>query len=383
MSVPLTINGVTFQYPQQFDKNWGPTLTNWSIAVTNALKPLTGGFLSLPYPSSGIVFENSTNTGTLPLTVNSSNQLTFNGIPIGATASLTNGHIYVGNITNNPADVAMTGDVTISNTGVTTLGALKVSNSNIATLAGIALTKLAPTTAYYWYTANSAGVLTPIGVTASKVVITDANGLPSASSVTPTTLAFLDATSSVQTQLNGLLPLSGGTMSGSISMASNKITSLANGTSNGDAVNFGQLPAQSGTITNWFSFDVSIAGCGTITDENGRWRRVGDTMEVLGYFKAGITAASNFLFTIPDGQFINTANLYPRTQMMGDLISMPVSLANVNKGILFYNGSDNAHLYLAQQGASSSLVVSFASDIIGSNYGVTFRFAIPIAGWSI
>src|ERR1017187_9239659 len=98
MSVPLTINGVTFQYPQQFDKNWGPTLTNWSIAVTNALKPLTGGFLTLPYPSTGINFANATSTGFLPLTVNSSNPLTFNGVAIGATASLTNGHIYVGNI---------------------------------------------------------------------------------------------------------------------------------------------------------------------------------------------------------------------------------------------------------------------------------------------
>lgn len=206
MSVPLTINGVTFQYPQEFDKHWGPTLTNWSTAVTNALKPLTGGFLTLsPYPSSGVSFANATNTGFLALNINASNQLTFNGTPIGTAASLTDGHIFVGNSLNQPADVAMTGDVTISDTGLTTLGALKVSNSQIATLAGIALSKLASTTAYYWYVAASTGVLTPIGVTPSKVVITDSNGLPSASSVSSTTLGYLDATSSVQTQLNTAL----------------------------------------------------------------------------------------------------------------------------------------------------------------------------------
>lgn len=39
--------------------------------------------------------------------------------------------------------------------------------------------------------------------TASRVLTTDTNGLPAASSVTTTTLGFLDATSSIQTQLNG------------------------------------------------------------------------------------------------------------------------------------------------------------------------------------
>lgn len=253
MSVPLTVNGVTFQYPQQFDRNWGPTLTGWSTAVTNALAPLSGGFLTLPFPTSGIVFRNSTNTGNLPLTVNGSNQLTFNGSPIGATTSLTDGHIFVGNISNQPSDVVMSGDITISDTGITTLGALKVNNSNIATLAGIAFTKLASTTPYFWYVANSAGVLYPIGVTASRAVITDANGLPSTSSVTPTELSYLSGvTSSIQTQLGTYLPLSGGTMSGNISMASNKITSLSFGSVSSDAAAFGQITATNllGTNTN-------------------------------------------------------------------------------------------------------------------------------------
>jgi microcystin-dependent protein len=205
MSVPLTINGVTFQYPQEFDKHWGPTLTNWSTAVTNALVPITGGFLTVANNTTGIQWRNFLNTGYLALAVNASNQLTFNGIAIGATAALTDGHILVGNVSNVPTDVAMTGDITISDTGLTTLGALKVTDAQIATLAGIALTKLASTIAYYWYVANGSGVLTPIGVTASKVIISDSNGLPSASSISTTTLGYLDATSSVQTQLNTAL----------------------------------------------------------------------------------------------------------------------------------------------------------------------------------
>jgi hypothetical protein len=57
-------------------------------------------------------------------------------------------------------------------------------------------------------------------VTAGRVPIIDAGGNLTNSAVTPTTLAFLDATSSLQTQMDSKLPLAGGTMSGAISFGS-------------------------------------------------------------------------------------------------------------------------------------------------------------------
>jgi hypothetical protein len=62
------------------------------------------------------------------------------------------------------------------------LGAL--TNSNISASAAIAYSKLA-------------------ALTASKVLVSDGSGFVSASTVSTTTLGFLDATSSIQTQLNG------------------------------------------------------------------------------------------------------------------------------------------------------------------------------------
>jgi len=41
MSIPLTVQGVTFQYPVSGDELWGREATNWAIAVTNALTTLT------------------------------------------------------------------------------------------------------------------------------------------------------------------------------------------------------------------------------------------------------------------------------------------------------------------------------------------------------
>lgn len=65
---------------------------------------------------------------------------------------------------------------------------------------GTVNTGTANTLAYY--PASNTTVDDLAAITANRALISDANGLPIASAVTNTTLAFLDATSSVQTQLN-------------------------------------------------------------------------------------------------------------------------------------------------------------------------------------
>jgi len=237
MSVPLTINGVTYQYPQQGDTNWGPTLTAWSTAVTNGMLqkaggsfPLTAevdfgasfglrvlyvkseesniattGFFRLANNSTGVGFRNSTNSADLLLTVDISNQLTFNGVPIGGLTSLLNGHIFVGNVSNQPADVAMSGDATIVNTGVLTISNLAINNAKVATSAAIALSKLATVSAYQWITGDVSGVLGGTSVTALRAVASDSNGLPIASATTATELGYVSgATSNIQAQINAI-----------------------------------------------------------------------------------------------------------------------------------------------------------------------------------
>lgn len=290
MSVPLTINGVTFSYPQQFDLNWGPTLTNWSTAVTNGMLQKAGGsftltsevdfggsfglkalsyksretniadtgILRLGNDSTGIVWRNFLNNGNLALTVNASNQLTFNGTPIAASSSLTDAHIFVGNALNQPVDVAMTGDIGIDNAGATSIQTGVIVDADVNASAAIALSKLAPTTAYYWYIGNASGVLTPLGVTASRAVVTDANGSPVASTATATEVGYLSGVgSAIQTQINARLPLSGGTMSGVINMSNNKINALAQGSTTGDAIAY---PITLGLLPTISQVQSSVSG---------------------------------------------------------------------------------------------------------------------------
>lgn len=214
MAIPLNINGAVFEYPENFDENWGVNATGWAQAVTNGMLqraggnfPLTAdanfgasfGLVSLYYKSRsaniattgtvrlasadpGIVFRNNANSGNLILTTNASDNLLFNGLTVG-----TGG----GNV----------------NTGT------------------------ANQLAYYPSSTNSVSGLTLI--TANRALASDSNGLPVASTATATALAFVDATSSIQTQINTKAPTASPTFTGTVT--------IPNGTTSATAAAFGQV----------------------------------------------------------------------------------------------------------------------------------------------
>lgn len=333
MATPLVINGVTYQYPQQFDKNWGPVATNWASAVTTGMLqkaggsfPLTAevdfgssfgvklksiksaesniaatGFLRLGNASPGIVWRNALNNADLPLTVNASNQLTFNGVSIGATTSLTDGHILVGDVSNQPADVAMSGDIAITNAGVTSIGAGKIVDSQINASADIALSKLAAVSAYQWLTGNAGGVLGGTSVTASRAVATDANGLPVASATTATELGYVSGVgSAIQTQINGLLPLTGGTLSGILNMGGQRIAAVATPTTNGDAAQYPITNTQISAGTLKVVQIIAATASSNFTTTSSTYQSTNLTASITP------TSASNKILVLTSGVLINT-----------------------------------------------------------------------------
>ena len=406
MSVPLTINGVTFPFPQQFDTNWGPTVTNWAIAVTNALAPFTGGnatllsltsesthpatagFIRLANTTDTIDWRNNANSANLSLGVNSSDQLTYNGTPIGATTSLADNKFLIGNVSNVPTAQTLSGDITSVDTGVITISSGAIVNSKVSATAAIALSKLASTTAYYWYVANSSGVLSPIGITASQAIASDSNGLPTSSTTTATELSYLSGTTSaVQTQLNARLQLTGGTMSGNINMASNKVVSLAPGSSSGDAATYGQTPQGGGTITNWGAETVTINGLGTAVLLSCLSRRIGDTIYIKGSFQTGTTSLVTSSISLPSGITIDSTKLPTLiSQALGTYYVQAASLAQIypaNAGTIFFDTTDTSKVYFANQVGTNSFVKVTGSSSIPSNTNISFDFTVPVVGWSI
>ena len=80
-----------------------------------------------------------------------------------------------------------------------------ITNTQINSAAAIARSKIASGTNYTFVTNDSSGVMQDTAVTASRALVTDANGLPAASATTSTELGYVSGvTSAIQTQINGL-----------------------------------------------------------------------------------------------------------------------------------------------------------------------------------
>lgn len=225
--------GPNFHIPDVGDVNWGQNVTDFLVAIPNGVPPTAGLFaltgdlsfgtsfglvtkyfksISPDIASTGsfrlahsdaIAFRNFANSADLLLAVDNSDNITFNG---------------------------------------STFGISGVVNPGVAN-------QLA------YYPASTDAVSGLASITANRALVSNASGLPIASTVTSTTLAFLDATSSVQTQINAVvttanaaLPKAGGTMTGNIAMGGNSITALANGVNPQDAATVAQLP---GAATVW------------------------------------------------------------------------------------------------------------------------------------
>lgn len=108
------------------------------------------------------------------------------------------------------------------------------------------------------------------------------------------------------------LDLAGGTMSGNIAMGSNKITGLADGTANGDAVNYGQLDGKLSKSGGTMSGAIAMGSnkiTGLADGEND-----GDAVNKgqLDAVEAAIPAASSVVGTAAGTAAAGTSNDYAR-----------------------------------------------------------------------
>lgn len=278
MSTNVVLNNVTYAIPALGDSNWGDNVSNYLIAIASSCLQKSAGTFTLtaeldfgatygiksPYfksraanPSStGIVrlgnteviaWRNAGNSADLGLTVNASNALQFNGTSLLVSGAIVNADIAALAAIDLSKLAAVTasrvlvsdasGFVSASSTSTTTLGYLDVSSSLTTLLSGkeptistLPISKGGTNSGTALSNnrimQSSAGsIVESSAITAARVLISDANGIPTHSSVTSTTLGYLDATSSIQTQLNGKQA------SGSYALTTGKLSQFASTTS--------------------------------------------------------------------------------------------------------------------------------------------------------
>lgn len=316
--------GPNYVIPDVGDENWGQNVTNFLVAIpsgvlpsagtfsltgdvsfgptfglvsqyfkTPTINPASAGFIRLSKTDT-IDWRNNANSANLALGINGSDQLTFNGnifttqnssptfssltlsspltVPNGGTGDVSfiaNSVVCGGTTSSNP--LQSVASVGLSGQFLQSQGAGLLPTWVNAAGTGTVNSGLQFQLAYYATSTNAVSGLTLI--TPSRALVSDANGLPVASSVTTTELNFVSGvTSSIQTQLNGK-QASGSyahtnldniaSVSTDLPMNNHKITGLANGTAATDAAAFGQIP----TVPTLVAMTVQrfTSGSGTYT----------------------------------------------------------------------------------------------------------------------
>ena len=202
MAVTLTINGTGYSFPQTGEAaGWGDNVTNWASAVTTGMLQKSGGSFALtaevdfgatyglksPYflsatansASAGalrlaqaddITWRNAANSANLALDV-SSDAIRFAGVAL---------------VDLSTAQTLTSKSIDSDNNTIT-----NIVNADIKASAGIALDKLAATTA-------------------SRALVSDVSGFVSAATTTSTEIGYVNGvTSAIQTQLDAKASITG------------------------------------------------------------------------------------------------------------------------------------------------------------------------------
>jgi hypothetical protein len=269
MSVVLTIAGQTFDYPSTADDDWGDQATNWAVAVSTDLLQRTGGNFTLTndvnfgasfatiqaylksrtanIANAGfirmaradvIAFRNNANSGNNLLGCNTSDEPTWNGVPLlltpggvlavadGGTglSSYTAGDLLYASATTTLAKLGIgsANRVLVSNGSIP--GYALLVNANIDAAAAIAFSKMAALTASKLIESSSGGV----------IQVSTGTGFVKASSGTPSYSSTVNAA----TEISGILPKA----NGGSGQDNSSISFPAAGTLSTQLVNWAQNP---------------------------------------------------------------------------------------------------------------------------------------------
>lgn len=139
-------------------------------------------------------------------------------------------------------------------------------------------------------------------------------------------------------------------------------------------------------INDWTSITVTPASgaFGTVTNGVYFGRRVGDSLQVRGYFKAGTTAGAAATFDI-SGYSVDTAKIQAAGKAnLGKWETMASGAAygSGNRvGPVFWN-SGTSTFNMSSSGSTDTFGLTIGSALATTGDGVSFEFSFPISGGS-
>lgn len=146
-------------------------------------------------------------------------------------------------------------------------------------------------------------------------------------------------------------------------------------------------------VSDWAPYTPSLTGFGTATNIDAKMRRVGDTLEVVGSFTVGTSTGVTAQIGLPSGLSIDTTKSLGTSSrgMLGFATraanGVTNGLAATTTGpfvIVEETQTATSAVFLATQTNSTAngYLLATGSGAVASGDTLTFKFSVPILGWS-
>ena len=347
MTIALTINGTTYNYPETGDLSWGPDATDWSLAVTNGMLQKAGGLFqllaevdfgtthgvkSLYYKSRTanvaaagqlrlaradvVSWRNQANSADLSLSVDASNNLFFNSVALVS--------LFTGVTDTNSIDLTLTGTVLSSDLklSATAAGAGNFNLSNSINSDGLQTQTSIATT-------SLTGVLSNTDWTTFNSKLT---------SVLTSANVFVGNVSNVAT---------GVAISGDISINNAGLTAIASGVIVNADINASAGIAVSKLATLTASRAVVSDGSGFVSAATTTATEIGFVNGVTSAIQTQLDAKSTNVLTSGRIFVGNVSNVATAVAMSGDIAIDNAGATSIAAGVIL-NADVNASAAIAR-----------------------------------
>lgn len=149
---------------------------------------------------------------------------------------------------------------------------------------------------------------------------------------------------------------------------------------------FGPQTAPMGpAMTDWVAYTPTFVGFGTVTNIAVYSRRVGMNLEVQGQFQAGTTTATTATMTLGYGggnaNVSMNSSYLPNSTVIGEATIGQASTTYFGAYIIAPSSSGTVVNFGVQTSAANALSAASGTGAATNAY-ITFKFSVPIVGWS-
>lgn len=148
------------------------------------------------------------------------------------------------------------------------------------------------------------------------------------------------------------------------------------------AIRYGSQLLATTITTDWQSYTPTFNGLGTPSAINMQYRRVGDSIEILGKFTAGTTTASEMRVSLPSGLVSDSGKITSLTKVGSFTKAAAVSAGNGGQWEVYVESNISYLTFGLYNPNFNGLTKQNGSTLVSTGETVSLHAMVPISGWS-